>query len=94
MKAALHGRDANWGRVVGALGAVGVPHLDRLDLDFAGIPVLRAGAPVPFDEEQATRALSGPEVQVLARLPGSGRGVAWGCDLSAEYVRINADYRS
>ncbi len=94
VKAALHGRDANWGRVVGALGAVGVPHLDRLDLDFAGIPVLRAGAPVPFDEEQATRALSGPEVQVLARLPGSGRGVAWGCDLSAEYVRINADYRS
>ena len=94
VKAAVHGRDANWGRVVGALGAAGVPHLDLLDLDFAGIPVLRAGSPVPFDEAEATAALSAPEVQVLARLPGSGRGVAWGCDLSAEYVRINGDYRS
>ena len=94
VKAAVHGRDANWGRVVGALGAAGVPHLDTLDLDFAGIPVLRAGSPVLFDEDAATAALSAPEVQVLARLPGAGRGVAWGCDLSAEYVRINGDYRS
>ena len=94
VKAAVHGRDANWGRVVGALGAAGVPDLDRLDLDFAGIAVLRGGAPVPFDEDAATAALSAPEVQIRARLPGHGRGVAWGCDLSAEYVRINADYRS
>jgi len=94
VKSAIHGRDANWGRVVGALGAAGVPHLDRLDLDFAGIPVLRAGAPVCFDEDEATQALSASEVRIHARLPGSGRGVAWGCDLTAEYVRINADYRS
>lgn len=94
VKSAIHGRDANWGRVVGALGAAGVPHLDRLDLDFAGIPVLRAGAPVRFDEDEATQALSAPEVRIHARLPGTGRGVAWGCDLTAEYVRINADYRS
>jgi glutamate N-acetyltransferase / amino-acid N-acetyltransferase len=94
VKSAVHGRDANWGRVVGALGAAGVPHLDRLDLDFAGIAVLREGAPVAFDEDEATAALSAAEVQIRARLPGDGRGVAWGCDLSAEYVRINADYRS
>lgn len=94
VKAAVHGRDANWGRVVGALGQAGLPALDALDVDFAGTPVLRAGRPVPFDEDAVSRALRAPDVSIACRVPGPGRGRAWGCDLSAEYVRINADYRS
>jgi glutamate N-acetyltransferase/amino-acid N-acetyltransferase len=94
VKAAIHGRDANWGRVVGALGQAGAEDLDLLDLDFAGVPVLRGGRPVAFDEAAATAGLKAPVVQIHARLPGPGRGEAWGCDLSAQYVAINADYRS
>ncbi|HIA00993.1 MAG TPA: N-acetylglutamate synthase, partial [Myxococcales bacterium] len=59
-----------------------------------GIAVLRGGRPVTVDEEAATRALSQEEVRIHVRLPGNGVGRAWGCDLTAGYVRINADYRS
>lgn len=93
VKTAIHGLDPNWGRIVGALGAAGVA-LHGLDLDLAGVPVLRAGAPLPFDEAQASAALEAPEVRIHARLPGPGLGWAWGCDLTDRYVRINADYRS
>lgn len=94
VKSAVHGRDPNWGRVVGALGAAGVQGLDHLDLDLCGIPVLRDGQPVAWDEAAASAALQAPEVRFTARVPGPGLGVAWGCDLSADYVSINADYRS
>lgn len=94
VKSAVHGRDPNWGRVVGALGAAGVAELDRLDLDLCGIPVLRQGQPVAWDEAAASAAMEAPEVRITARVPGPGLGVAWGCDLTADYVRINADYRS
>lgn len=94
LKAAIFGRDPNWGRIVGALGAAGVPHLDLLDLDLAGVPVLRAGRPLAFDERAASDALTAPTVRIEARLPGPGFGVAWGCDLTEGYVKINADYRS
>ena len=70
------------------------PHLEKLDLDMAGIPVLRGGAPLPFDEVAASDALSQPEVIIRARVPGRGFGEAWGCDLTDGYIRINADYRS
>ena len=94
VKSAIHGRDANWGRVVGALGQAGAEGLDALDLDVAGIAVVREGRPIPFDEAAATEALKAPVVTIHIRLPGSGRGLAWGCDLSAQYVAINADYRT
>ena len=95
VKSAVHGGDPNWGRVVGALGAHGIAGIDALDLDFGGVPVLRAGAPVAgWDEDAAAAAMREEEVVVHARLPGPGLGVAWGCDLTAGYVRINADYRS
>jgi glutamate N-acetyltransferase/amino-acid N-acetyltransferase len=93
-KAAVHGRDPNWGRIVGALGAGGALGLDSLDIDLGDVPVMREGAPVPFDEARASEAMSTPELSVHIGLPGTGRGVAWGCDLSAQYVAINADYRS
>jgi glutamate N-acetyltransferase / amino-acid N-acetyltransferase len=94
VKSAIHGRDPNWGRVVGALGQARVPGLDQLDLDLAGVPVVRAGRPLPFDEATASAALTATDVQIACRLPGTGLGRAWGCDMTAEYVRINADYRS
>lgn len=95
VKSAVHGGDPNWGRVVGALGAHGVPGLEALDLDFGGVPVLRGGAPVRgWDEAAAAAAMRKDEVVVHARLPGPGTGFAWGCDLTDGYVRINADYRS
>lgn len=94
VKAAIYGRDPNWGRIVGALGAAGVPDLDQLDLDLGGVPVLRGGQPIAVDEAAASAALKHPEVRLVARLPGVGHGVAWGCDLTEGYVRINADYRS
>lgn len=94
LKSAIHGRDPNWGRIVGALGAAGVPHLDALDLDIAGVPVMRGGQVLDWDEAAASAGLRSADVQITARLPGVGLGRAYGCDLSAEYVKINADYRS
>ncbi len=93
-KAAVHGKDPNWGRIVGALGAAGAVGLDQLDIDVGPVAVMRQGAPLPFDEPTASAAMGMPELRIHIGLPGSGRGVAWGCDLSAEYVSINADYRS
>ena len=79
---------------LGALGAAGVPGLERLDLDLAGVPVLRDGTPLAFDEAAASAAMQAPEVRIAARLQGPGLGRAWGCDLTSQYVSINADYRS
>lgn len=94
VKAAVHGQDPNWGRIVGALGQAGALGLNHLDLDIAGVGVMRAGAPIPFDEAPVSAAMGEPELVIEARLPGPGAGEAWGCDLSAAYVAINADYRT
>ncbi len=94
VKADVHGQDPNWGRVVGALGQAGAVGLDSLDLDLAEVAVMRAGVPVAFDEAPVSAAMGREEVVFDIRLPGTGRGEAWGCDLSAAYVSINADYRS
>ena len=93
-KSAVHGGDPNWGRIVGALGHGGAIGLDRLDLDLGPVPLLRDGQPIAWDEPAAAAHMREPVVRVRARLPGAGYGVAWGCDLSAQYVSINADYRS
>jgi glutamate N-acetyltransferase/amino-acid N-acetyltransferase len=100
VKAACFGADANWGRVLCALGYAG-PDFDpaAVSLCFASaageILVCRAGAPVPFSEEEARRILSQEEVEIRVDLAGGpGAAVAWGCDLSYGYVKINGDYRS
>jgi glutamate N-acetyltransferase/amino-acid N-acetyltransferase len=103
VKCAIHGRDPNWGRIVAAAGRAGVP-LDpgSLALWLGPHQLMAAGQPLVFDRPAASQYLraraAGAYLQddtVVIRLQlgdGSGAGVAWGCDLSDQYVRINADY--
>ena len=93
VKAALHGGDPNWGRVLTAAGRSGA-ELDesRITLHLQDTCVFQ-GAPVPFDEPALSAALSHPEVRIRLHLGiGQAAATAWGCDLSQEYVRINSEY--
>ena len=94
VKTAVHGGDPNWGRVVCALGYSGAElALDRLHLTVGGLVVFERGAGVDVDLSAVRRAFEQPEIEITARLGlGEGTAEAWGCDLSEEYVRINADY--
>jgi glutamate N-acetyltransferase / amino-acid N-acetyltransferase len=94
VKTAVHGADPNWGRIVCALGYSGSEvAIDRLTVSVAGVTVFTAGAGVEVDLEEVRRAFGQPEIEIAADLGlGDGTAEAWGCDLSAEYVRINADY--
>jgi glutamate N-acetyltransferase/amino-acid N-acetyltransferase len=94
VKAAMYGNDPNWGRILcaaGYSGAVFDPAGARLVVQ--GIPLFAHGVPLPFDAVAASAALRAPEVAVQLDL-GSGdeSATAWGCDLSPEYVRFNAEY--
>ncbi len=99
-KAAIFGHDANWGRVLCALGYAGVPFdPEKVDLYFesaAGrLQITRDGQAADYGEEEAARILKEPEVTIIADLKmGSAEATAWGCDLTFDYVKINADYRS
>lgn len=99
-KAAIYGHDANFGRMICALGYAGVPFdPDRMELFFeskAGrIQVFKDGVSTNYSEEEAGRILSEPEVTILADMKmGNETATAWGCDLTYDYVKINADYRS
>ena len=99
-KAAIYGRDANWGRVLCAMGYSGA-HFDpnKVNLyfvnDIGKIEVFHQGAPVDFDEDYASEILGYQEVTALIEMhEGIEEATAWGCDLTHEYVNINADYRS
>ena len=94
VKSAIHGGDPNWGRIVCALGYSGAElALDRLHLTIGGLTVFTAGAGVKVDLDGVRAAFAKPEIEIHAEL-GLGEAVAeaWGCDLSEEYVTINADY--
>jgi len=95
-KAAVHGNDPNWGRVVAALGRSGAKVNERkLEVYLNGVCVMKQGSPVPFDKQEVSTSLAGKEVSVRLCLNlGQGKAVAWGCDLSEEYVTINSDYTS
>ncbi len=92
-KAAVYGNDPNWGRVLAALGYSGAEFDPaRVRIELEGIPLYDGGA-LPFDREEASRAMSGAEVRILADLrAGPYEAEAWGSDLTEEYVRINAEY--
>ncbi|HSK93513.1 MAG TPA: bifunctional glutamate N-acetyltransferase/amino-acid acetyltransferase ArgJ [Candidatus Angelobacter sp.] len=95
VKSAVHGGDPNWGRIASAAGRSGA-RLDpeRLRVRIGPIAVYDA-APIAFDERAASRRLRGKVVEIGLELGlGDGRGEAWGCDLSAEYVAINSEYRT
>ncbi|HKL57971.1 MAG TPA: bifunctional ornithine acetyltransferase/N-acetylglutamate synthase [Sphaerochaeta sp.] len=100
VKAAFFGSDANWGRILCAMGYSGSAFdPDQVSLHFASekgtIQVLSEGQPIAFDEKKAKSILLERAVEVHAHVgDGAGIGTAWGCDLSYEYVRINGDYRS
>jgi len=93
-KAAVYGRDPNWGRVVAALGRSGAEVEEaRLDLCIGDIPVLKGGTPQPYDEPGVVRALEREEVPVTVDLNlGTASATAWGCDLTEKYVIINSQY--
>jgi glutamate N-acetyltransferase/amino-acid N-acetyltransferase len=96
VKAAAFGEDANWGRVLSAMGYAGVPFdPDAVELWFGPVKVFENGEPVPHGEAEANAALAAGEVRVTARLDeGDASAAAWGCDLTYEYVRINGSYRT
>ncbi len=94
VKTAVHGGDPNWGRIVCALGYSGAElALDRLHLSVGGLVVFERGSGVDVDLAAVRRAFEQPEIEIVAKLGlAEGSAEAWGCDLSEEYVRINADY--
>ncbi len=95
-KAAIHGNDPNWGRIAAALGRSGAKVNERkLDVYLNDVCVMKQGLPVPFDRQELGTSLVGKEVSVRLYLNlGRGKAVAWGCDLSEEYVTINSAYTS
>ncbi len=100
VKAAMFGADANWGRVLCAIGYAGADvDVQKVDVAFrsaAGrVEVCKHGAGVPFSEEEAKRVLLEEEVSIDVDLnDGAHSSVAWGCDLTYDYVKINGDYRT
>ena len=99
-KAAMFGADANWGRILCAIGYSGAKvDVSKIDVSFrsaAGeIPVCKDGAGIPFSEEIAKEILQEKEIDILVSVGNGPCGAtAWGCDLTYEYVRINGDYRT
>lgn len=99
-KAAIYGHDANWGRILCALGYSGVDFdPEKIELFFESksgrILIYKDGVAADYSEEEATKILSDEEVTVLVDMKmGNAGAAAWGCDLTHEYVTINADYRS
>ena len=100
VKAAIYGHDANWGRILCAMGYSGAQFdPEKVDLYFesaAGrIKIIENGVSTGYSEEEATKILSEPEVTAIADVKmGTCSATAWGCDLTYDYVKINADYRS
>lgn len=97
VKSAIFGADANWGRIIAAVGRAGVPvSPEKVDIALGEIDVLLKSKPVAFDEEKALAYLQKTDTVVITvkLSDGEGKATAWGCDLTYDYVRINAAYRT
>lgn len=96
VKTAVYGADANWGRVIAAVGYSGAEiNANTIDMHFGDIVLLKQSEPVDFSEEEATEYLKNDDVKISIHLNiENGTGKAWGCDLTYDYVQINASYRS
>ena len=99
-KAAMFGADANWGRVLCAIGYSGATvDVTKVDVSFESvkgrIDVCQNGAGIPFSEEKAKEILLESEIKIIINVGnGNGNAIAWGCDLTYDYVKINGDYRT
>jgi glutamate N-acetyltransferase/amino-acid N-acetyltransferase len=94
VKTAIHGCDPNWGRIVAAVGRSGADLVESsLDLELAGISVVKSGMPLDFNKDELARLLHKNEIFIHLNFNlGQAEATAWGCDLSAEYVSINSEY--
>ncbi len=103
VKTAIHGGDPNWGRILAALGSSGVSvQVEDMSLWLGPYQLIEHGQPISFEKEEVSRYLrakrngeylvNDPVIIRLSLGKGSGKGLAWGCDLSDQYIRINADY--
>ena len=96
----MFGADANWGRVLCAIGYSGADvDISRVDVSFRSakgvVDVCKNGAGIPFSEEIAKEVLLEREIEILVSLGDGDQGAtAWGCDLTYDYVKINGDYRT
>jgi glutamate N-acetyltransferase / amino-acid N-acetyltransferase len=96
VKTAIYGRDANWGRVLAAAGRSGVAiEPARVSLKFGALTVLKDGTPLAFDEAEALKILTEKDIDIALDLgQGTASTTMWTCDLTHEYVSLNADYRT
>ena len=96
VKTAIFGQDPNWGRILAAIGYAGADvSVDDIDIWIEGIPVMQASSPVAFDTEETSDAMAGELLTLTIDLhDGDAEAQAWGCDLSYDYVKINALYRT
>ncbi len=94
VKAAVHGGDPNWGRIIAAVGRSGVEVVEsKIDLYIGDICLVEGGRPLPLSKQSLGRVLEGNEVPISLSLNlGTSTATAWGCDLSKEYVTINSQY--
>ncbi|WP_057491368.1 bifunctional glutamate N-acetyltransferase/amino-acid acetyltransferase ArgJ [Streptococcus orisasini] len=96
VKTAVFGEDPNWGRILAAVGYAGADiAVDNIDIYLGNIPVMIASSPVSFDEEEMQDIMQADDIKISVDLhAGEKSGTAWGCDLSYDYVKINALYRT
>ena len=96
VKTAIFGQDPNWGRILAAIGYAGADvSVDNIDIWIEGVPVMQASSPVAFDPEETSNAMAGELLTLTIDLhDGEAEAQAWGCDLSYDYVKINALYRT
>jgi glutamate N-acetyltransferase/amino-acid N-acetyltransferase len=96
VKTAIHGEDANWGRILAAVGYSGIEfNPSEVEIFFGHVPILQRNYSIVFSEEDAKRVLSQKEIKITVNLhQGAHAASFWTCDLSKEYVAINANYRT
>jgi glutamate N-acetyltransferase/amino-acid N-acetyltransferase len=96
VKTAIHGEDANWGRILAAIGNSGIDFTPtEVEIRFGAVPILRKNYRIEFSEEEAKKILQEKEITIQVDLNGGpGSATFWTCDLSKEYVSINANYRT
>lgn len=96
VKTAIHGEDANWGRILAAAGYSGIEFTpEDVEISFGSVPILRRNFTIDFSEEEAKRVLSQKEISITVDLnQGKSSATFWTCDLSKDYVAINANYRT